>query len=149
MTKAVEASLGQTKYHFRLPWFAQMQSDGSMRINGDSQAIMEQEIIFASAGWDGLRRGGFEENCPSVSLASCSRINSSGRLATVWLTEHRSNWRIEVQSPPPGTKGFSPVRIRWVVERSNARHGRCRRNSKDDERRPDSSEAMIKSAGTR
>lgn len=33
--------------------------------------------------------------------------------------------------------------IRWVVERSNAWHGRCRRNSKDDERRTDSSESMI------
>ncbi|MFM9962467.1 MAG: hypothetical protein ACKV2Q_14740, partial [Planctomycetaceae bacterium] len=36
VTKAVEASLGQPKYHFRLPWFAQLQSDGSVRINGDS-----------------------------------------------------------------------------------------------------------------
>ena len=36
------------------------------------------------------------------------------------------------------------VRIRWVVERSNAWHSRCRRNSKDYERRPDSSESMIK-----
>ena len=66
------------------------------------------------------------------------------RFLQAWLKEHRPNWRIEVQSPPPGTKGFSPVRIRWVVERSNAWHGRCRRNSKDYERRPDSSEAMIK-----
>lgn len=36
------------------------------------------------------------------------------------------------------------MRIRWVVERSNAWHGNCRRNSKDYERRPDSSEAMLK-----
>ena len=37
-----------------------------------------------------------------------------------------------------------PIRILWVVERSNAWHSRCRRNSKDYERRPDSSESMIK-----
>ena len=49
VTKAVEASLGQPKYHFRLPWFAQLQSDGSVRINGDSQAIMEQDIAYAAA----------------------------------------------------------------------------------------------------
>ena len=49
VTKAVEASLGQPKYHFRLPWFAQLQSDGSVRINGDSQANMEQEIAYAAA----------------------------------------------------------------------------------------------------
>ena len=61
-----------------------------------------------------------------------------------WMKSQRPNWKIEVESPPPGTKGFSPVRKRWVVERSNAWHGRCRRNSKDYERRPDSAEAMIK-----
>lgn len=61
-----------------------------------------------------------------------------------WMGLNRPEWRIEVQSPPQGTKGFSPVRIRWVVERSNAWHSRCRRNSKDYERRTDSSEAMIK-----
>ena len=49
VTKAVEASLGQPKYHFRLPWFAQLQSDGSVRINGDSQTIMEQELAYAAA----------------------------------------------------------------------------------------------------
>jgi len=37
-----------------------------------------------------------------------------------WMAQNRPAWRMEVQSPPQGTKGFSPVRIRWVVERSNA-----------------------------
>lgn len=60
-----------------------------------------------------------------------------------WLKAERPGWSIEVQSPPPGTKGFSPVRIRWVVERTNAWHGRSRRNSKDYERRTESSAAMI------
>ena len=49
VTKAVEASLGQPKYHFRLPWFAQVQRDGSVRINGESQAIVEQELAYAAA----------------------------------------------------------------------------------------------------
>lgn len=60
-----------------------------------------------------------------------------------WMKKERPAWSIEIQSPPKGAKGFSPVRKRWVVERSNAWHGRCRRNSKDYERRPDSSESMI------
>ena len=29
-----------------------------------------------------------------------------------WMKQNRPPWRIEVQSPPQGTKGFSPVRIR-------------------------------------
>ena len=61
-----------------------------------------------------------------------------------WMKLQRPDWKIEVESPPPGKKGFSPVCKRWVVERSNAWHGRCRRNSKDNERRTDSAEAMIK-----
>ena len=60
-----------------------------------------------------------------------------------WLAEHRPTWSIVVQSPPPGTKGFSAVRIRWVVERTNAWNGRSRRNSKDYERTTASSEARI------
>lgn len=63
-----------------------------------------------------------------------------------WMTKHRPNWRIEVQSPPAGTKGFCAVAKRWVVERSNAWTGRARRNSKDYERTTASSQAMIEIA---
>ncbi|MFM9963836.1 MAG: hypothetical protein ACKV2Q_21765, partial [Planctomycetaceae bacterium] len=48
VTKAVEASLGQPKYHFRLPWFAVVMGEDKVRINGDSQAIMDQEIAYAA-----------------------------------------------------------------------------------------------------
>lgn len=60
-----------------------------------------------------------------------------------WLIKERPGWEVEVTQRPKGSQGFTPVRKRWVVERSNAWHGRCRRNSKDYERRPDSSAAMI------
>ena len=61
-----------------------------------------------------------------------------------WLAKQRPQWTIEVQSPPAGTKGFSVLRKRWVVERTNAWNGRSRRNSKDYERTTASAEAMIK-----
>jgi hypothetical protein len=48
VTAAVEASLGQRKYHFRLPWFADVMGDDAVRINGDSQTIMDQEIAYAA-----------------------------------------------------------------------------------------------------
>jgi putative transposase len=60
-----------------------------------------------------------------------------------WLKENRPNWRVEVKSRPEGTRGFTPLEKRWVVERTNAWNGRCRRNSKDYERRIESSAAMI------
>ncbi|MBI3300865.1 MAG: transposase, partial [Deltaproteobacteria bacterium] len=51
-----------------------------------------------------------------------------------WMAEHRPAWRIEVKRRPEGSKGFTPLEKRWVVERTNAWHGRYRRNSKDYER---------------
>ena len=47
VTKAVESSLGQPKYHYRLPWFARVIGEGKVSINGDSQTVMEQEIAYA------------------------------------------------------------------------------------------------------
>ncbi len=48
VTKAVEAALGQPKYHFRLPWFARIVGEDKVSINGDTQAIVEQEISYAA-----------------------------------------------------------------------------------------------------
>lgn len=61
----------------------------------------------------------------------------------VWMAAHRPAWRLEVKTRPEGTTGFIPLRKRWVVERTNAWNGRDRRNSKDYERKPESSGAMI------
>jgi putative transposase len=60
-----------------------------------------------------------------------------------WMAEHRTGWRIAVKTRPAGMQGFTPRATRWVVERTNAWHGRYCRNSKDDERRIASSTAML------
>jgi len=60
-----------------------------------------------------------------------------------WMAAHRACWRIEVTARPEGTKGFTPLEKRWVIERTNAWHGRYRRNSKDYERSVESSTAML------
>jgi putative transposase len=60
-----------------------------------------------------------------------------------WMAEHRASWRMEVKGRPAGTQGFTPLEKRWVIERTNAWHGRYRRNSKDYERSTESSTAMI------
>ena len=83
---------------------------------------------------------------------------TSPRLAVIWAdskyhnhglnewiaTESPGNWRLEVVRRPEGSKGFVLLPKRWVVERTLAWLGRCRRNSKDYERRTDSSESMIR-----
>jgi putative transposase len=60
-----------------------------------------------------------------------------------WMAEHRAGWCIEVKPRPAGARGFTPLEKRWVIERTNAWHGRYRRNSKDYERSTESSTTMI------
>jgi putative transposase len=59
------------------------------------------------------------------------------------MAEHRAGWRIEVKARPEGTKGFTPLAKRWGIARTNAWHGRYRRDSKDYERSVESSTAML------
>jgi putative transposase len=62
-----------------------------------------------------------------------------------WIEEHfQPTWRLEIVSRPPGIHGFTLLPKRWVVERTFAWNGRCRRHSKDYERRSDSSESMVR-----
>jgi putative transposase len=59
---------------------------------------------------------------------------------------HRRRYRVEVKTKPEGKKGFEPLPLRWVVERTFAWLGRYRRLSKDYEHLPESSEAVVKIA---
>lgn len=52
-------------------------------------------------------------------------------------------WSIEVKKRPRDAVGFVLLPKRWVVERTHAWIGRCRRHSRDYERHTRSSEAMI------
>ena len=52
-------------------------------------------------------------------------------------------WILQTVNRPVGVKGFVVLPKRWIVERTFAWIGRCRRNSKDYERNPETSEAMI------
>ena len=61
-----------------------------------------------------------------------------------WLVETKAGYRIEVVSRPPGSEGYVKLPRRWVVERTFAWLGRYRRNSRDYEWFPESSESMIR-----
>lgn len=62
-----------------------------------------------------------------------------------WVKE-TFGWTIQTVLRPVGIKGWVVLPKRWIVERTFAWIGRYRRNSKDYERLPESSEAMIKIA---
>jgi putative transposase len=62
-----------------------------------------------------------------------------------WVaSDAERSWSIEVQKRPKEAQGFVLLPKRWVVERTHAWHGRCRRHSRDYERYTTSSEAMIR-----
>ena len=76
------------------------------------------------------------------------------RLKLIWVdqgykahfvawAEAIGGWAIEVVARPAGAKGFRLLPRRWVVERTFAWLGRCRRLSKDYEALPATSEAWI------
>ena len=61
-----------------------------------------------------------------------------------WLKAMAAPYVVEVIERPPGSVGYVKLPKRWVVERTFAWIGRCRRNSRDYELYPHSSEAFIK-----
>ena len=61
-----------------------------------------------------------------------------------WLENFQPAWRLEIVARPPGVQGFTLLPKRWVAERTFAWNGRCRRHSKDYERRTDSSASMVR-----
>ncbi len=67
----------------------------------------------------------------------------SGKLIE-WLAEF-CQWTLEIVKRNE-QKGFHVLPRRWVVERTYAWIGRCRRMSKDYEELPENSEAMIQVA---
>jgi putative transposase len=128
--------------------------DGGKKIKGrkrhllvDTLGLLIVVVITAANADDGTAAPRLLEKVDQHTLPRLEVIFADNKYnnksLAAWMKQERPEWSIEIQSPPKGTKGFSPVRKRWVVERSNAWHSRCRRNSKDYERRPDSSESMI------
>ena len=128
--------------------------DGGKKINGRKRHLLVDTlglllvVLMTSAGLD--------DGVAAPILLGHVTPQAFPRLVTIfadqkyhnhtldaWMAEHRAGWHIDVKMRPAGTKGFTPLEKRWVIERTNAWPGRYRRNSKDYERRTESSTAMI------
>jgi len=129
--------------------------DGGKKIKGrkrhllvDTLGLLMVVLVTGAGVDDGVAAPRLLEQVSTVDYPRLSTIFGDNKYKNHslndWLAANRPNWHVEVQSRPEGTKGFVPVRKRWVVERTNAWNGRARRNSKDYERRPESSAAMIR-----
>ncbi len=55
-------------------------------------------------------------------------------------------WLLEIVKRPEGSQGFQVLPRRWVVERTLAWLGRCRRLSKDYETLPETTETWVQIA---
>jgi putative transposase len=128
--------------------------DGGKKINGRKRHLLVDTLGLLIAVL--ITSAGLDDGVAAPLLLGLVTPQDFPRLATIfadqkyhnhaldaWMAEHRTNWRIEVKMRPAGTKGFTPLAKRWVIERTNAWHGRYRRNSKDYERSTESSTAMI------
>jgi putative transposase len=75
------------------------------------------------------------------------RLWADGIYAQVveWVRE-KTGWELEIVKRPADAAGFVLLPKRWVVERTFAWLGKCRRLSKDYEHLVASSEAMIRLA---
>jgi len=129
-------------------------SDGGKKVKGRKRPLLVDTLGLGLAVR--ITSAQMEDGVAAVELLKQVNAADLPRLPTIfgdskyhnraleeWLAENRPGWRIEVKARPEGTKGFLPVRKRWVVERTNAWNGRARRNSKDYERKPESAAAMI------
>ena len=71
-----------------------------------------------------------------------------GQELAAWC-QATGEWELEVVERTPGTRGFSVVPRRWVVERTFSWLSRNRRMSKDYERKVQTSETLIQVAMVR
>jgi putative transposase len=66
-----------------------------------------------------------------------------GRDGLIETVKESFGWILQTVLRPVGLKGFVVLPKRWIVERTFAWLSRCRRHSKDYERNPATSEAMV------
>ena len=125
--------------------------DGNKRINGrkrhllvDTMGLILGVIVDAASNYDGhsgcrlLKRSEVFLDRMEKILADKAYAGDFIVFAGIWY-----DIEVEISSPPPTTKGFVPIRWRWVVERTFGCLNFFRRLSKDYEKTAESSVAMI------
>jgi putative transposase len=128
--------------------------DGGKKIKGRKRHLLVDTLGLVMAVV--ITSAGLDDGVAALTLLGQVQPQDFPRLVTIfadhkyhhhdleaWIAEHRADWSIAVKTRPEGAKGFTPLETRWVIERTNAWHGRYRRNSKDYERSVASSAAMI------
>lgn len=124
--------------------------DGNKKINGRKRHIITDTlgliigiIVTAANLHDGVVGCTFfKKTIDKFKNIKCVFADHSYKGSFVELVT-KLELKIEIAAKPEGSKGFIPVKIRWVVERTFGWMNFYRRLSKDYERTVQSSESMI------
>ena len=129
--------------------------DGGKKIRGvkrhivvDTLGLLLVVAVSAAGADDGsyapevLRRLTAEQSSRLKVVWADSKYHNHSLIA--YLEDARAGYRVEVVARPEGSVGFVKLPRRWVVERTFAWLGRYRRNSRDYEWHPESSESMLR-----
>jgi putative transposase len=129
--------------------------DGGKKINGrkrhilvDTMGLLLAVVVTTAALDDGAAAASVMSRLDPKDYPRLQKIWGDNKYHNhsfrQWLAMNRPGWELEVKTREPGVKGFAVLPKRWVVERTFAWNGRCRRHSRDYERRTDSSESMVR-----
>jgi len=129
--------------------------DGGKKINGrkrhilvDTLGLLLTVVVTTAAVDDGTAAAGVVDKLKADAYPRLQKLWGDNKYHNhgfrAWLAENRPGWELEVKTREPGVRGFAVLPKRWVVERTFAWNGRYRRNSRDYERRTDSSESMLR-----
>ena len=131
--------------------------DGGKKVNGrkrhlivDSMGLLLVVLVTAANLDDGTHA---PKVLAKLTAAHTSRLDEirgdskyNNRTLDRYLMASQAKYKITVVERPPGVTGLVLLPYRWVVERTNAWTGKYRRNSKDYERTPALSEAMVQTS---
>ena len=128
--------------------------DGGKKINGrkrhivvDSMGLLLVCLVTTARADDGTTAPEVLARLTETQRSRLEEVRGDGkyrnRRLDRYLADSGARYRVTVVERPAGSKGYVQLPYRWVVERTHAWFGKYRRHSKDYERDPASSEAML------
>ena len=128
--------------------------DGHKRINGvkrhilvDTMGLLLAVVVTAASVTDAAAAQAVFRRAQAVGLPRLEKVLGDHVYGYEGLPQWtEDNWgvRLEITGKKEGERGFKVIKWRWVVERTFAWLGRYRRNSRDYEKLPETSESMLK-----
>lgn len=124
--------------------------DGAKKITGrkrhlavDTLGLLLAVVVTSAAAAPAVLGPLSEAKFPRLKVVWADNKYHNHKLLEWVDGESGGRWSLTVVKRPEGAKGFVLLAKRWVVERTHAWIGRCRRHSRDYERHTSSSAAMI------